>query len=45
MEVVLEVYHLPYNAKRPVICLDELPFQLLGKKVEPLLMKEGKKKV
>ncbi len=44
MEDLLEVYHLPYNKKRPVICLDELPFQLLGEKVEPLRMKEGKEK-
>jgi len=44
MEDVLEIYHLPYNKKRPVICLDELPFQLLGEKVEPLPMKEGKEK-
>lgn len=44
MEDVLEVYHLPYNQKRPVICVDELPFQLLGEKVEPLPMKEGKEK-
>ncbi len=41
MEDVLEVYHLPSDPKRPVICLDELPFQLLGEKVEPLPMKEG----
>ena len=44
MEDVLAVYHLPYNAKRPVICLDELPFQLLGEKVQPIAMKEGKQK-
>jgi hypothetical protein len=44
MEDILEVYHLPYNRKRPVICLDELPFQLLGEKVQPLAMKEGKQK-
>lgn len=44
MEDVLEVYHLPYDAKRPVICLDELPFQLLGEKLDPLSMKEGKVK-
>lgn len=44
MEDVLAVYHLPYDEKRPVICLDELPFQLLGEKVEPLLMKAGKEK-
>ena len=41
MEDVLEVYHLPYDKKRPVICLDELPFQLLGEKVEPIPMKAG----
>ncbi len=44
MEDVLEVYHQPYNQKRPVICLDELPFQLLGDKLEPLPMKAGKEK-
>lgn len=44
MEDVLDVYHLPYNRKRPVICLDELPFQLLGEMAEPLPMKEGKEK-
>ncbi len=41
MEDVLDVYHLPYNEKRPVICLDELPFQMLDDKVEPLEMKSG----
>ena len=44
MEDVIEVYHLPYDEKRPVICLDELPFQLLGEKIEPIPMKEGKEK-
>ena len=41
MEDVLSLYHLPYDEKRPVICLDELPFQMLGEKVEPLEMKSG----
>ncbi len=44
MEDVLEIYHLPYNRQRPVVCVDELPFQLLGEKVEPIPMKEGKEK-
>lgn len=44
MEDVLDVYHLPYDKQRPVICLDELPFQLLDEKVEPLRMKEGEEK-
>ena len=29
MEDVLSVYSRPYNAKRPVICMDEKPYQLL----------------
>jgi len=41
MEDVLSLYQLPSNQKRPVICLDELPFQMLGEKVAPLLMKSG----
>ncbi len=41
MEDVLSLYHLPYDEKRPIICLDELPFQMLGEKVEPLEMKPG----
>lgn len=39
MEDVLSLYHLPFDEKRPVICLDEMPFQMLGEKVEPLRMK------
>ena len=41
MEDVLSLYHLPFDEKRPVICLDELPFQMLGEKVEPIRMKAG----
>ncbi len=41
MEDVLSLYHLPFNEKRPVICLDELPFQMLGEKVAPIQMKSG----
>jgi hypothetical protein len=37
MEDVLEVYHRPYDARRPVICMDE---QLLGEKREPERMTE-----
>jgi hypothetical protein len=44
MEDLLDIYTLAYDPTRPVICLDELPFQLLGEKVEPLRMKEGKPK-
>jgi hypothetical protein len=41
MEDLLALYHLPFDAKRPVVCLDELPFQMLGEVVEPLRMKTG----
>lgn len=41
MEDVLDVYELPYNPKRPVICMDEKPYQLLGKVREPLPMRPG----
>jgi hypothetical protein len=41
MEDVLSLYHLPHDQQRPVICLDELPFQMLGEKIEPLPMKPG----
>jgi hypothetical protein len=40
MEDVLEVYHRPYNEQKPVICMDEQPVQLRGKKREAVPMKE-----
>lgn len=42
MEDVLHLYGLPLNERRPVICFDELPVQLLGEVVAPLEMKAGK---
>jgi hypothetical protein len=36
MEDVLEVYARPYNAQRPVICLDEAAKQILAEVREPL---------
>jgi hypothetical protein len=36
MEDVLEVYHRLYDPKRPVVCLDELPVQLVGETRIPL---------
>ena len=30
MEDVLDVYELEYDSKKPVICMDEKPYQLLG---------------
>jgi hypothetical protein len=42
MEDVLHLYNLPLEEKRPVVCFDELPVQLLGEVAAPLPMKEGK---
>lgn len=42
MEDVLAIYKLPFDPLRPVICLDEMPVQLLGEMVAPLPMKAGK---
>ena len=36
MEEVLDVYKRPYDSKRPQICMDEMPKQLLAEKHEPL---------
>jgi hypothetical protein len=44
MEDILHLYHLPFDEKRPVICFDELPVQLLGEVVMPLPMTTGKPK-
>ncbi len=41
MEDVLEVYHRPYDAKRPQVCLDEMSKQLLADTRERLPMKPG----
>jgi hypothetical protein len=41
MEDLLHLYSLPLNDKRPVVCFDELPVQLLGEVVAPLPMKQG----
>jgi hypothetical protein len=41
MEDVLEVYHRPYDANRPVVCLDEASKQLIAEVREPLPAKPG----
>lgn len=41
MEDVLDVYELPYDENRPVVCMDEKPYQLLGEAREPLPMIPG----
>jgi len=41
MEDVLSVYARPYDEKRPVICMDEKPYQFLGLSQKPIPMKPG----
>ena len=44
MEQILDLYEQPYAPKRPLICVDERPCQLLGDVLVPLPMKPGKPK-
>ena len=41
MEDVLEVYHRPYDEKRPLVCLDEASKQLVGEVIEPIPAEPG----
>jgi hypothetical protein len=41
MEDVLEVYHLPYDPKYPVVCMDESCKQLVGEVRTPIPCKPG----
>lgn len=41
MEDVLDVYALPYDPRRPQVCFDERPVQLLGDVYAPLPMQPG----
>jgi len=41
MEDVLEVYRRPYDPKRPVVCLDEQPTQLVGEARQPIPVQPG----
>ena len=41
MEDVLEVYHRPYDANRPVVCLDEASKQLIRETRTPLPTRPG----
>jgi hypothetical protein len=42
MEDVLEVYHRPFDPKRPVVCLDEASKQLTGETRTPLPPEPGR---
>ena len=41
MEDVLDVYHLPYDARVPLICMDESNKQLIGEVQEPIAPAPG----
>jgi hypothetical protein len=41
MEDVLDVYHRPYDEKRPLVCLDETSKQLVGEVAQPLPPEPG----
>ncbi|WP_323697065.1 IS630 family transposase [Thiorhodovibrio litoralis] len=41
MEDVLEVYRRPYDPKKPVVCIDEQPTQLIAETRQPLPMQPG----
>jgi hypothetical protein len=41
MEDVLEVYKRPYDATRPVVCMDESSKQLIGEVIPPIPMAAG----
>jgi len=41
MELVLDVYKMPYNKAIPVICMDESPKQLIKETRIPLKRKRG----
>ncbi len=42
MEDVLELYEEPYDPKRPVVCFDEMPYQMVAEKRTPLPQKPGR---
>jgi transposase len=41
MEDVLDVYERPFDPKRPVICMDEQPCQLIGEELVPIEAEPG----
>jgi DDE superfamily endonuclease len=42
MEDVLDVYHRPYDEKRPLVCLDEASKQLIGETILPIPAAPGR---
>jgi transposase len=41
MEDVLDLYEEPYDPKRPVVCFDEMPYQMVAEKRVPIPAKAG----
>lgn len=41
MEDVLDVYERPYDPEYPVVCVDELPYEMHGEARDPLPAKPG----
>ena len=41
MEDVIDVYHLPYDENRPVVCMDEQPVQFLKETRTPIPATQG----
>ena len=41
MEEILDIYEQDYNPKRPVVCFDERPCQLIKDVIAPIPMKKG----
>jgi len=44
MEDILDLYETEYDEKKPVVCIDEKPYQLLEDRLEPIAMEAGKPK-
>jgi hypothetical protein len=44
MEDVLDIYEMPYDPQKPVVCVDEKPVVLHGEKKEPIPMQQGQAK-
>ena len=42
MEDILDLYEAPYDPKRPLVCIDERPCQLIDDILTPIPMKSGK---
>ena len=42
MEQVLDIYSRPYDAKHPVVCMDETPRQLIRETREPIAAAPGR---